>query len=1104
MSKTLFNQNTFQNKNVTNDGDITELTKATEDIAANTAAIAGKQDILTTGEGINISVLPSTTTIKFDGSALSSDIVSSGDITGIELKYTDENGVVKSVEEEIADKEDAFTVSEANALKKQINSGQPNLVYVDTENVPSIGSNALVLSGGIYQYLIDNYQNAVTAGDGIDITGDVISLDGTRTGNFDISGILSLPTIPSVEARLISLDNEDAYMLTLFDDKQDILTAGDGIDITGDTISFDGIMSQTIVTSGNITGATMNYVDNGVVTNIQTEIERKQDILTDADNAGDNITISETGVIDATDTTYSDTGTGAIYVDEDTNEISLDFSRTDAEIECPQKFRIEHDPTPQLLVSADPNRGSDVGDGASGVITIRGQRMNTNTQRAAQLRFENRDYSLSNTRDLFELAGQVTDKTTNIGGMLISNFADGQTQTGNTTMSAGGNWYFGGGGAFQDTYKVKIGGDTDIDGVLSITGYADVKSALDIATGGATYTALANGGLEINASNEIGINLSNTNADFTIPQSVVVTTDTTDAHLIVKPSSSSGQDAIIKLIGRRNGTTSARQAQLHFQNYDNNDGSSGSTAYLGEIAGVVRNDTTNIGGLGFYNFSDGSTSTRTAAMTMNANGRFHFGSTFQDIYKLQVTGNTYFTGNSIIDGTLQIGGITNVRSAIEGKQDPISALSGGGLAVSNNEISVDFSNTSAQVDIPQRVVIENDTTAQLIVKSASGGNDAAITIRGERNTTSNRQAQLRFENTLSGTDNDLAEIAGVVTNAGSNIGGLSIYNFANGSTRTTAMTMNENGRFNFGTSFQNDYKLQVTGNTNFTGDNINGGNSYIKQGLILDPHDMGTTTFTNGVTDSVASATSKQDIYIKFAPFTTGGNDWVYLRNIGTSNAGHIALDYHDDTNDVRFSIRNIHSSGEDPDVITEVFKVLSTGVTANTAVYREPQMVFYNFNISSMTGSSSGSGGNRFGDEGRFNSLASTRTTGTSFSSHSNGTFTFSANGYYKIRVCANNQNLTYDDRTAFGVYLNINGTEYWENRNYNFFGWTYTRNTGDGAHGNIVFEDYMYIANTQTLQVRTKLDTNNRSWDDSLSTGQMRCYCNLQIERIAETDIR
>jgi hypothetical protein len=846
----------------------------------------------------------------------------------------------------------------------------------------------------------------------------------TNSNNIDTSvnvGDIIAENATITNATITNLTNSELQ------GKQNTLSTGEGIDITNNVISFDGTLTQDVTTSGFIRGGSLEYLDGGVVTDVQTEIERKQDILT----AGDGIRINASS-----------------------NEISLSGTRTG-------NFLItgnfESDGT-EFKLWNDTRGGAGTSNGRVFVHTGSG------TKASSILRL--------NYNDDFGGGTQI-DSIVSIG----------------TTPDS--------------SYDLKVNGNTDIGGVLSIDGYSNVRSALDTATGGTTYTALANGGLEINASNEIGINLSNTNSDFAIPQSVVVSTDTTDGHLIVQPSSSTGQDAIVKLIGRRNGSTTTRQAQLHFQNYDSNDGASGSTAYLGEIAGVVRNHTTNIGGLAFYNFIDGSTSTRTAAMTMNANGRFHFGSTFQDIYKLQVTGNTYFTGNSIIDGTLQIGGITNVRSAIEGKQDPISALSGGGLAVSNDEISIDFSNTSAQVDIPQRVVIENDTTAQLIVKTASSGNLAAITIRGENNTTSNRQAQLRFENTLSGTANDLAEIAGVVTNAGSNIGGLSIYNFADGSTRTEAMMMNENGRFHFGTTFQNDYKLQVTGNTNFTGDNINGGNSYIKQGLILDPYDMGTTTFTNGINDSVASATSREDIYIKFAPSSSSVNDWVYLRQIGGNNAGHLSFDFHDDINDVKFSIRNIQSSGADPDIITEVFKVYSSGVTANCPIYRTPQQTFYNFNIGSMTGSTSVNGANRFGDEGRFNSLASTRTIGTSFSSHSNGTFTFSANGYYKIRVCANNQNLTYNDRTAFGVYLNINGTEYWENRNYNFFGWTYTRNTSDGAHGNIVFEDCIYIASSQTLQVRTKLDTNNRVWDDSLSVTQMNCYCNLQIERIAETDI-
>ena len=421
---------------------------------------------------------------------------------------------------------------------------------------------------------------------------------------------------------------------------------------------------------------------------------------------------------------------------------------------------------------------------------------------------------------------------------------------------------------------------------------------------------------------------------------------------------------------------------------------------------------------------------------------------------------------------LDSGVVTNIQtkidtntSAISGKQDTLT--DGNGIDITGTTIS--FDGTSVTGDIT--------TTGTITGATMNYVNSGVVT---------NIQTEIESkQDILTQADNAGTNITISATGVISASGGGTYTAEANGGLAVNA---------------SNEFSLDFS-NTNSTIEIPQ--SSYIEQGLILDPYDMGTTTFTNGVNDSQASATSREDIYIKFAPNSTVANDWVYLRNIGENNKGQLALDYHDDNDDVRFSIRNVRSSGVATDIITEIFDVLSSGVTAHTAVYRIPQQVFINFNIASMTGSNSSQGQSRFGDGGRFNSIASTRTTGSSFTSHSNGTFTFSADGYYKIRVAANNQNITYDDRTAFAVYLNINGTEYFQNRNYNFFGWGYTRNTTDGAHGNIVFEDCIYIANTQTLQVKTKMDSNNRSWDDSLSLTQMNCYCNLQIERIAETDI-
>ena len=39
--------------------------------------------------------------------------------------------------------------------------------------------------------------------------------------------------------------------------------------------------------------------------------------------------------------------------------------------------------------------------------------------------------------------------------------------------------------------------------------------------------------------------------------------------------------------------------------------------------------------------------------------------------------------------------------------------------------------------------------------------------------------------------------------------------------------------------------------------------------------------------------------------------------------------------------------------------------------------------------------------------------------------------------------------------------------------------------------------------MEVRAKLDVNNRTFDDERAESNLRNYLNVQIERIAETDI-
>ena len=433
------------------------------------------------------------------------------------------------------------------------------------------------------------------------------------------------------------------------------------------------------------------------------------------------------------------------------------------------------------------------------------------------------------------------------------------------------------------------------------------------------------------------------------------------------------------------------------------------------------------------------------------------------------------------------------------------AETNGGLAISGTrEFSLDFTNTNADIEMPQQVIIRNDDEPQLLVSSTTlHSNDVAVTIRGSKSgSTSSREAQLRFENYDSGigSENLLGEIGGFVLNHETNVGGLIFGNYTDGSTGKSALSMNQNGRFNFtgsvprnSAAFQDEVKINVDGDV------------FVRQGLILEPFDMGITTFSNGRDDSATSTASREKIYMKFLPFAdTDGSDWFYLREISTgTNAGHLALDFHDDNDDVRFSIRNVRSSGVDPDIITPVFDVLSAGVTAHTAVYRIPQMIFYNFKADKLGNNESGN--EKWGDGGLQDELnsGSPRITGTQYASHSNGTITISSNGYYRIKVSSNVQQQSYGDRLAFAVYLEIGGTSYFKNENFNFFGWNYTRNNGDGAHGSITFEDYIYIAASTTVRVRNKLDVNNLTFDDELDLAQLENYLSLQIERIAETAV-
>jgi hypothetical protein len=402
MSKTLFNQNTFQSKNVTNSDDISdlkvdtfkatnailtnitnaELQAATTGVATNAAALVNKQDILTASNRLN----PNFIDAEDDGDSVIITTTEFGSLTGFD------NGS-GTIQDQIDSKEDAFNVS---APLVKTTTSTPHILSIDTTNTPALGSNQLVLGGGVYQYLLDNYNAKLTNGSTLQLT-----IDNTGTG--------------------ININDEISVILA-----------------TGASATDFGLIT------GNI---------------LNTELSSKQDTLTDAANAGTNISISGAGVISATDTNteYTAETNGGLAVNA-SNEFSIDLTNTNATFEIPQKVRIETNNTPQLLVEPSAANSND------GEIEIRGARNGSTTSGQAKLIFANYDEDLNATNILGRIDGRVSNATSNIGGLVFSSFANGSSRTGQLTLSAAGNFNMGDGDTYQDDYKFKVNGDVNLNG----------------------------------------------------------------------------------------------------------------------------------------------------------------------------------------------------------------------------------------------------------------------------------------------------------------------------------------------------------------------------------------------------------------------------------------------------------------------------------------------------------------------------------------------------------------------------------------------------------------------------------------------------------------
>lgn len=397
MSKTLFNQNTFQSKNVTNSDDVsdlkvdtfkatnltatnitnTELQAATSGVAANLASLANKQDTLSATTLLN----PNFIDAEDDGDSVIITKTEFGSLTGFD------NGS-GTIQDQIDSKPSDYDV-EAPLVKT-------------TRALPVFPENPVLLS--------INHTDTITDG-----STDLIESGAVFTG---LAG------------------------------KQDTISSGSELQIE----VADNEVTALLATSA---GATNFGLITGNVLN--TELSTKQDTLTDADNAGTNISISTEGVISASSETYTALLNGGLAVSS--NEFSIDLTNTNSRFEIPQSVRIEKDGTPQLLVEPASNTSND------GEIEIRGARNGSTSAGHARLLFANYDHDLTSSNNLGRIEGRVTDAVSNIGGMIFSSYANGSSRTGQLTLSAAGNFNMGDGDTFQDDYKFKVTGSVNLDGL---------------------------------------------------------------------------------------------------------------------------------------------------------------------------------------------------------------------------------------------------------------------------------------------------------------------------------------------------------------------------------------------------------------------------------------------------------------------------------------------------------------------------------------------------------------------------------------------------------------------------------------------------------------
>ncbi len=522
---------TATSKMTAGEGEITgnlilgSLTNVESSITTNTTNITNlqnnKQDAITAGDGLSFStntlnaltgngIQISNDEITFNGSLnAGTNISTTGIIEAGTLKYIDTNSVSQSVETQIDSKQD--TITAGAGLRFATATGDGNTLNVLAEEGVAITAGGSLkfdgedlalgqiiettgkIQGGTLKYVDTNSQVQDVETKINTLTTELGNKQGTLTAGTNIT---------------ITADSPNAGDTTISASGSGI-TAGVGLTSTptalGDELSFTGgdLGSAVIRTGGDITLDSTNTLTVGSSATL--------DCNGNCDVAGD-FTLNGDNVISVSTLTGKSITTIGGNTRDYRTALQMGFTQKQYGIgiidDTNDKLAIVVNPqvaTPNVLMEMDLNGNMKIlGTFHIGAVNI-GNTISSNTTNITT----NATNISTNTTNISTNTTNITTNATNI--TTINNTLSGYTYTSGTDTTRINN-------------NFEIGSSTTSK-TVSINGelIGDIINGLIPTI--PTYSALNNGGLAINASNEFSLDFTNLNAGISIPQDITLTSD---------------------------------------------------------------------------------------------------------------------------------------------------------------------------------------------------------------------------------------------------------------------------------------------------------------------------------------------------------------------------------------------------------------------------------------------------------------------------------------------------------------------------------------------------------------------------------------------------